>query len=421
MPKPKGYVVFRASLSNDVTGLELAEWLKTAPPANVTAVRIEAVVEDARRLQNLVGLVNGTQKMFAKGSLFEKLSFSAKQEIVLAFRKLNTTLVASSKLAKDPDLRGNNQAIDGAFHGIRNTIDAACAAVKTPLLTQLEQTDLKEAYKNEVVSDTGTSSAISLYEMYHDIYSSSESKEIDRDQVDVPSTPSRLEIGTVNESRVVVETYRYEEDPSTSKPYAETLKQVQKMANLLCHVKASTFHVLPCLGFYHNKIDHTFGITFKAPPYFSKEKKPVTLLENYSREKRVPLGHRICLAAELAAAVDDFHTVGWVHKGIRSENIVFLPMEAPRDPDISHPVDISITFAARQGEVDMGKPYIFGFEYMRMQDAGTNLEEDDSLDRDLYRHPDRWRKPKLRFEKSHDIYALVSLSCGSFSLHGQCL
>ena len=47
---------------------------------------------------------------------------------------------------------------------------------------------------------------------------------------------------------------------------------------------------------------------------------------------------------------------------------------------------------------------------MRMQDAGTNLEADDSLERDLYRHPDRWGKPKVRFEKAHDVYALVNLN-----------
>lgn len=66
MQKPTGYVIFRASLSDDPKGRELAEWLKTAPPNNVTAIHIEAMVADARRIQNLVGLVQGTQEMFVK-------------------------------------------------------------------------------------------------------------------------------------------------------------------------------------------------------------------------------------------------------------------------------------------------------------------------------------------------------------------
>ncbi|CAN9147866.1 unnamed protein product [Alternaria alternata] len=394
MQKPTGYVIFRASLSDDPKGRELAEWLKTAPPNNVTAIHIEAMVADARRIQNLVGLVQGTQEMFVKGSVFEKLSFPAKQEIVRAFRNLDTTLMTSSRMADDAGLRGNSEAVKGALEGIQSTLNAACAAVETPVLTQLGQGDFQEAYKNEVVASTGTSAAISLCQMYHGIYSSPEKKEISRDLVIVPAKKERIETGTIDGSTVIVETYQYEEDPSTSRPYEETLEQVQKMASILCHPKASTLHVLPCLGFYHKKVEHSFGVAFRAPPYFNPEKKPITLLSLYSKEKRVALSHRICLAAKLAAALDGFHTVGWFHKGFRSENVMFLPMEAPRNNISAEPVDIAPTFVAQQGSIDISNPYLFGFEYMRMQDAGTNLEADDSLERDLYRHPDRWGKPK---------------------------
>ncbi|CAN9175470.1 unnamed protein product [Alternaria alternata] len=410
MQKPTGYVIFRASLSDDPKGRELAEWLKTAPPNNVTAIHIEAMVADARRIQNLVGLVQGTQEMFVKGSVFEKLSFPAKQEIVRAFRNLDTTLMTSSRMADDAGLRGNSEAVKGALEGIQSTLNAACAAVETPVLTQLGQGDFQEAYKNEVVASTGTSAAISLCQMYHGIYSSPEKKEISRDLVIVPAKKERIETGTIDGSTVIVETYQYEEDPSTSRPYEETLEQVQKMASILCHPKASTLHVLPCLGFYHKKVEHSFGVAFRAPPYFNPEKKPITLLSLYSKEKRVALSHRICLAAKLAAALDGFHTVGWFHKGFRSENVMFLPMEAPRNNISAEPVDIAPTFVAQQGSIDISNPYLFGFEYMRMQDAGTNLEADDSLERDLYRHPDRWGKPKVRFEEAHDVYALVNLN-----------
>jgi hypothetical protein len=412
MQKPTGYVIFRASLSDDPEGRGLAEWLKTAPPHNVTAIRIEAIVANARRLQNLVGLVQGTQDMFVKGSIFEKLSFSAKQEIVRSFRNLDTTLMTSTQLSSDAGLRGNSEVVKGALADIQSTLNAARAAVETPVLTQLGQVDFQEAYKNEVVASTGTSAAISMYEMYHNIYLSSENREISRDLVGVPTKMNRIDTGTVDGNTVLIETYRYEENPATSRPYAETLDQVHKMTRLLCHPKASTLHVLPCLGFYHKKVDHAFGVAFRPPPYFNHNTKPITLLKMYSMEKRVTLGHRICLAAKLAAAVDGFHTVGWVHKGFRSENIIFLPLEAPRDSEIAQPVDITHTFFAQEGSIDMADPYLFGFEYMRMQDAGSNLDADDSLDRNLYRHPDRWGKPKLRFEKAHDVYALVGLSIG---------
>jgi hypothetical protein len=244
--------------------------------------------------------------------------------------------------------------------------------------------------------------------MYHDIHTTGVSEEISRDMVDFALTSSRLNTGIINDTKTVFEVYRYDADPSTSRPYMETLRQVQKMTSLLRHPKATTFHVLACLGFYHDKPKHILGVAFRAPPYFDKSKKPVTLLQLYKREERVPLGHRIRLTSALAVALDHFHIVGWVHKGIRSENIAFLPMKTPQHPELGDSGDITETFIARQGSVDLASPYLFGFEYMRMGDAGTNLDTDYSLDRNLYRHPDRWGIPLLRFEKGHDVYALVS-------------
>jgi hypothetical protein len=66
--------------------------------------------------------------------------------------------------------------------------------------------------------------------------------------------------------------------------------------------------------------------------------------------------------------------------------------------------DASATLPA----LDLEKPYLLGFEYARAGDAGTILEEDHQLQNNLYRHPDRWGRPTIRFEKSHDIYALMS-------------
>jgi len=408
MAKPSGYIFFRASLSDDLTGLEIANWLKTAPPMNITAVRIEAIVTKARRLQ---GLVQGPDRVFPAGSVLGKLSQPAQTEIIRAFRTLDTTLATSSQLATDQVHQGDSEAIEGMLENIESSVNAVCEAVETPILTQLKHDEYDAAYKDEIVDKTGTDTAMSLHEIYHDIRLVQEDGEIPRDKVDFTLTLSRFNSGTVVQCQVMIETYRYDADPSTSKPYAETLQQIRKMTSLLCHPKASTFHILPCLGFFHDKPNHTFGLAFKTPPHFNIHDKPVTLLESYCQEKRVPLGHRVRLAYALAVALDHFHTVGWVHKGIRSENILFFPMSLPQaSDDAEFSSGIADFFIARQGSVDLARPYLFGFEYMRMGDAGTNLEEDHSLDRNLYRHPDRWGRPLLRFEKAHDVYALVRSS-----------
>ncbi|KAF2492983.1 hypothetical protein BU16DRAFT_584024 [Lophium mytilinum] len=404
MAKPSGYIFFRVSLSDDLTGLEIANWLKTASPMNITAVRIEAIVTRARGLQ---GLAQGLDKVFPTGSVLGKLSQPAQTEIIRAFRTLDTTLVTSSQLATDPAHQGDSGVIEGMLESIESSVDAACEAVETPVLAQLNSREYDAVYEDDIVKKTGTDTALSLHEIYHDNRLVPENEEIPREQVDFTPSPSRFNSGTVAKLEVVIETYRYVADPTTSKPYEETLRQVRKMTSLLCHPKARSFHILPCLGFFHDKPNHTFGLAFKTPPHSNIHDKPVTLLKLYNQEKRVSLGHRIRLACALTVALDHFHTVGWVHKGIRSENIAFSPLNFPQvSDDAASSLGIADVFTARQGSLDLARPYLFGFEYMRMGDAGTNLEEDHSLDRNLYRHPDRWGRPLLPFEKAHDIHAL---------------
>lgn len=38
------------------------------------------------------------------------------------------------------------------------------------------------------------------------------------------------------------------------------------------------------------------------------------------------------------------------------------------------------------------------------------MEEDDSLQNNLYRHPDRWWRPTAVFETHHDVYSLVRMA-----------
>lgn len=38
------------------------------------------------------------------------------------------------------------------------------------------------------------------------------------------------------------------------------------------------------------------------------------------------------------------------------------------------------------------------------------MEEDDSLQNNLYRHPDRWWRPTAVFETHHDVYLLIRMA-----------
>ncbi|EXL39218.1 hypothetical protein FOCG_18172 [Fusarium oxysporum f. sp. radicis-lycopersici 26381] len=95
----------------------------------------------------------------------------------------------------------------------------------------------------------------------------------------------------------------------------------------------------------------------------------------------------------MALAVLNLHLVGWVHKNLRSSNIVFF-RPGP---------DWSLTNKER-----LADPWLCGFEYSRPEANGAESWklEDPNLLRNTYRHPDRWGKPTVTFERKHDIYAL---------------
>ncbi|KAJ6069166.1 hypothetical protein N7499_011053 [Penicillium canescens] len=108
-------------------------------------------------------------------------------------------------------------------------------------------------------------------------------------------------------------------------------------------------------------------------------------------------------------AVLYLHAVEWLHKGIRSSNVVFVTTQGL--PDKPHRHDKPQFFA------ESGLPFLVGFEYSRINSREEGTEKTiDTSDNNLYRHPDTQSEPstdpnsylgdKGRFSKNHDIYSL---------------
>ncbi|KAI5797352.1 hypothetical protein DFH27DRAFT_625475 [Peziza echinospora] len=129
---------------------------------------------------------------------------------------------------------------------------------------------------------------------------------------------------------------------------------------------------------------------------------------------RPVLGSRFSLAHKLAETLYLLHTVGWVHKSLRSENVVFfLPSTTsttsstttttttPQSSSLKPPTSPTPTTLP-----DITTPYLFGFDYSRRESDFSSRRHDDALKRNIYRHPRRWGLPRERFGKVHDIYAL---------------
>jgi serine/threonine protein kinase len=176
------------------------------------------------------------------------------------------------------------------------------------------------------------------------------------------------------------------------------------MVTQLSQPKRTNFHILPCIGYFQERFATQFSVVFQLEERFVKDSES-TLISLYSSIKRVSLGERVRLAYEIAVAVGNLHRVGWLHKELKSENILFFKI-LPRGG-----IEESTSPAFKSSpSINFGLPWLFGFEYSRQEDANTYLESDYSPENNAYRHPERWGKPMVKFERSHDVYSLVRFS-----------
>jgi serine/threonine protein kinase len=165
-------------------------------------------------------------------------------------------------------------------------------------------------------------------------------------------------------------------------------ERIRNIARLLAmDQKPAEMRTLHCLGVVSLEgtglTRHKLVYKLPAPEYF-------TLNEVLSvSRKTLPLGKKFACARILARAVVYLHLAGWLHKGIRSDNIILC--------------------ADSHDQVDLAEPYVCGFEYSR-QAISTHDTEDVDGDRqnNLYRHPDAQGLPQFRreYKAAYDVYAL---------------
>ena len=99
-----------------------------------------------------------------------------------------------------------------------------------------------------------------------------------------------------------------------------------------------------------------------------------------------------------------FHSCGWIHKDIRSANIILVPKPTQNSPLASALRQHSVS--ATYGERPTFQPYFAGFGLAREIQDESNLTSTAEVETNLYRHPDRQHIPIWKSTQLHDIYAL---------------
>ncbi|CAG8983808.1 hypothetical protein HYALB_00006774 [Hymenoscyphus albidus] len=160
--------------------------------------------------------------------------------------------------------------------------------------------------------------------------------------------------------------------------------RVKSLAALLQVIDCKTFHSLRCLGYLKDSNSGAYGYIFQPP--FENSNAFMSLHQVLNIDMLPSLNERLTLAIVLTETVLQLHTSGWLHKGIRSDNILLFPKDSV---------------------IDLTHSFLEGYEYART-DNPSELTEFAELQQeaDLYRHRDLLKPDRSSFRKAFDLYAL---------------
>lgn len=157
-----------------------------------------------------------------------------------------------------------------------------------------------------------------------------------------------------------------------------------KLATLLRdRHKPEEIRVPSCLGYIHEVENNRLGLVFER----TGERLPLSLFEMLTPPMPKPsLTARVQIARAIATTIWFLHATNWLHKSLRSDNIIF-------------PSPFSTS------------PYLTGFDYSRPTNPSDVVERlGENRHHDLYRHPlAQFHFPRngtSGFTKLYDIYSL---------------
>ncbi|KIW28630.1 uncharacterized protein PV07_08276 [Cladophialophora immunda] len=177
------------------------------------------------------------------------------------------------------------------------------------------------------------------------------------------------------------------------------------------HELDSSFHSLPCRGYIKdwavkNRYAYVFDLPFSVYPP-AAQRSPVerhmdqpslpsmhTLRDMLERPMGIPsLNLRLSYAITLLETLLQIHTADWLHKELRSNNILFI-----RGPQSDNASDEDIL---------LSPIYVAGYVYARVDSPDELTEPTESdFENDLYRHPQSMGSSRVSYRKSFDIFSV---------------
>jgi hypothetical protein len=412
---PSSFALLSISFRDDPKAQQIADWLGSYAPDIVSNVNIEGLILKARLLQGLT-----KDDRILTGSILGELSAQAQTEILGRIAKLSSAMSTGAVLAHNATSTSSSseesmKKMDTMMKSkiledIDQSVNALTEGIEEGVLLD-PNIDLSTAQDDRIISACGVDQTISLRQSLLNSSTISEQLELPRGSMvwdrsskrGLQNAQSKFRMGRMYDQPVIVEVFKYDMlvvNTDSQELSPNQLQQLKKMSAQLCHPKRTSFHILPGLGYIHERSAKRFSLVFELEmPVDSSETSSsvsfISLSDHISKQKRASLGSRIKLAFALAEAIENFHRVGWVHKAFKSSNVMFFYQKADSSDAIPPKVEIY-------------HPWLFGFEYSRPEDDETARNSDYSEENNVYMHPDRWGRPLVKFSKAHDVYSLVS-------------
>ncbi|ERF69458.1 hypothetical protein EPUS_07273 [Endocarpon pusillum Z07020] len=175
-------------------------------------------------------------------------------------------------------------------------------------------------------------------------------------------------------------------------PAPKSLSSLEELTILFMAPKPDEFCTPTCQGYsilQQAELPPRPALIFKNPPGFDPQVQPVSLFHAFTTHPKPSLVHRVALAHKLAQSLLYLHAVNWLHKALRSSNILFCP-------------------SSDAAALDVCAPYITGFDNSRRSRFNEATSEAPRVGRmEVYRHPEtQLEGPMLPYRKTFDIYSL---------------
>lgn len=384
-------LTFHVSMSKELTTNvlpDIVKWLKDGAPEVVSDLSVKEVIVSSEKLHEFAF----TQPSTHHPPLFQKLDDVAKHDILDTWNDLCKFIASADAELATPISKEMPGSIDGVsalnlnvqtyFSRLNEMNLRMSRAIQRNVL---KLNELEDPVLLENIAEDKLAQSIGLADPLRVKMAVVSPLTIASD-LRLPEANSIDGRDTLSGSKGLVD-YRYYGANEGGNVVSMITSRIQQLAALLNRSTSTDFRTLRCRGWLHEPSLLRFGLVFDVPHIF--DCTPLALnhiIKSTKGIQRPPLEKRFLMAETLGRAVQTWHSVGWLHQNIGSGHIILF-----RRRDTS--------------DIDYDKPYLGGFEFARPNAAYSIPRGHDTLELDIYRHPDRQGNPQRPHRKEDDLYS----------------